>query len=487
MPDVRAQNLKSLKMRYLTLNPVNATSDSTYSFKNGLPLIRFDVSATQAPMLMDGKALRINGRFTARKGDLNKLTSTENNFVDNYAGLFGSCIQNITIASKRLNQTLERVTQYNRLVPSIVSQVNNGKYIDTNLSHGGKHACTIPQLRHALNTYHAFNESGNAVADANQTGCDFSAPLYCGMLQTGEDIDLSSVTGVGGLTIEILLNSDVNVVFGSDANTDSATFTLSDLTLTVPVYEMGGEAAQNYAGQTNQYMFNSWSSMFQTLNSSTSVVAFTPGLSRVTSCLQNYITSADLGDQRYNSCRLGYPGQLQQVRFSKNGALFPLQFRLQSVSQQNDDKARPAPAVNQSSHTYKVLAETTRNALEGVSSKKISRVKNTALQFNDWAAGVVDRDQLSGRDGITPSTAFTSAILYDAYGGGSDFSQEVFSMELKVSEANDLVRGIDNAGGVIGATSNKIDGTSATAVATHLYFLNQNTIMYSPQGIELRR
>ena len=103
---------------------------------------------------------------------------------------------------------------------------------------------------------------------------------------------------------------------------------------------------------------------------------------------------------------------MQQVRFSKNGALFPLQFRLQSVSQQNDDKARPAPAINQSSHTYKVLAETTRNALEGVSSKKISRVKNTALQFNDWAAGVVDRDQLSGRDGITPSTAFTSAILY---------------------------------------------------------------------------
>ena len=133
------------------------------------------------------------------------------------------------------------------------------------------------------------------------------------------------------------------------------------------------------------------------------------------------------------------------------------------------------------------MAETTRNALEGVSSKKVSRVKNTALQYNDWAAGVVNRDQLSGRTGINPGTAFTSAILYDAYGGGSDFSQEVFSMELKVSEANDLVRGVDNAGGVVAASSNKIDGTSATAVATHLYFLNQNTIMYSPQGIELRR
>ena len=68
-----------------------------------------------------------------------------------------------------------------------------------------------------------------------------------------------------------------------------------------------------------------------------------------------------------------------------------------------------------------------------------------------------------------------------------DFSQEVFSFELQVSATNQLVRGVDNAGGVIGATANNLDGTSATAQAVHLYFLNQNTLMYSPQGINLSR
>ena len=490
MPTVRSQNLDALTMRYLTLNPVNQSGIS-YSFRNGLPLIRFDISASQAPLLMDGKNLRINGRFTARTTAGAQLTPTQNNFVDNYTGIFGSCVQNITIASKRLNQTLERVTQYNRLVPSIVSQLNNGKYIDTALSHGGKHAWSIPQMRHALNAYHAFNNTGNAVAPASQLGVDFSAPLYCGILQSGEDIDLSMSTGVGGLTIEILLNSDVGVVFGSDAASagTAATYTLSNLTLTVPVYEMGGQNAQNYAGQANSYSFNSWSSMFQTLNASTSVVSFTPGLSRVTSCLQNFILASDLGNQNFNPCRLGYSGQIQQCRFSKNGALFPLQFRLQSVSQNNDDQARPNPAVDISTHTYKVLAEWFRNSLEGVSSRKVSRVKNTALEFNGWSAGAVDRDQSSGRTGIRPGSAHTQAILYDAYGGGSDFSQEVFSFELRVSGTNQLSLGYDN--GVprlnVGPTSNNIDGTAASAMACYLYFLNQNTINYSPNGIEIVR
>ena len=488
MPDIRAKNLNSMSMKYLTLNPVNATSNSTYSFKNGLPLIRFDIASTQAPMLMDGKNLRINGRITYRTGANAKLTSTQNNFVDNYAGLFGACIQNVTIASKRLNQTLERVTMYNRVVPSITSQLNNAKYIDTNLCHGGKHACTIPQMRHAINTYQEFNTNANEVADANQTGVDFSAPLYAGVLQSGEDIDLSAVTGIGGMTIEILLNSDVAVCFGSQAATDNVSYSLSDLTLTVPVYEMGGEAAQSYAGQSNQLLFNSWSSMFQTLNSSTSVVAFTPGLSRCTSVLQNFITASDLGNQNFNNCRLGPVGQIQQCRFSKNGALFPLQFRLQSVSQENDNKAKPLAAQDISSHSYKVNAEWLRNALEGVSSRRISRVKNTAVNYNDWAAGVVNKPQNAGRNGVEPGTAFTQAILFDSYGGGTNFSQEVFSFELKVSGTNQQARGFDTAGGAsVGAEANNIDGTAATAQACHLYFLNQNTIMMSPQGIQLMR
>jgi hypothetical protein len=487
MPEVRARNLNNLTMKYLTLNPVNGTSSSEFSYRGGLPLIRFDLASSDVPMLMDGKNLRINGRLTARTTAGNKLNPLQNNYLDNYAGAFAHCVQNVVVSSKRLNQTLERVSQYSRVVPSIVSQLNNNKYIDTALAIGGIHAGTIPQMRHNLNAYHEYDVNGNTIADANQTGVNFSAPLYCGIFQSGEDLDLSGQTGIGGCTIEILLQPDASVVFGSDAN-NTATYTLSDLTLTCPVYVMEGE--NDYAGNVNQYKFNSWSNMFQTLNSSTSVVAFTPGLNSVTSVLQNFVTATDLGDQRFNNCRLGSVGEIRNCRFSKNGSLFPLQFRLQSVAQNNNEQARPLPAQPNSGHVYSVDTEWLRYGLEGVGAKRFARIKNTAREYTGWSAGSVDKDQNAGRTGDTPGSAFTQAILFDAFGGGTDFSQQVFSFELVTSADNRAIRGYDaNAGTILpaGGLANNIDGSSATAQACFLYFLNQNTISYSPQGINISR
>ena len=487
MPEVRARNLNNLTMKYLTLNPVNGTSSSEFSYRGGLPLIRFDLASSDVPMLMDGKNLRINGRLTARTTGGAKLNPLQNNYLDNYAGAFAHCVQNVVVSSKRLNQTLERVSQYSRVVPSIVSQLNNNKYIDTALAIGGIHAGTIPQMRHNLNAYHEYDVNGNTIADANQTGVNFSAPLYCGIFQSGEDLDLSGQTGIGGCTIEILLQPDASVIFGSDAN-NTATYTLSDLTLTCPVYVMEGE--NDYAGNVNQYKFNSWSNMFQTLNSSTSVVAFTPGLNSVTSVLQNFVTATDLGDQRFNNCRLGSVGEIRNCRFSKNGSLFPLQFRLQSVAQNNNEQARPLPAQPNSGHVYSVDTEWLRYGLEGVGAKRFARIKNTAREYNGWSAGSVDKDQNAGRDGVTPGSAFTQAILFDAFGGGTDFSQQVFSFELVTSADNRAIRGYDAVAGAIlpaGGLANNIDGTSATAQACFLYFLNQNTISYSPQGIDISR
>lgn len=233
--------------------------------------------------------------------------------------------------------------------------------------------------------------------------------------------------------MEVLLQPESSTIFGSDANTNGASYKITDLTLTVPVYEMTGDSVASYSGQENQYKFNSWSSMFQTLNSSTSVVSFTPGLSRCTSCIQNYITSSELGDQRFNNCRLGAVGQIQQLRFSKNGVLYPLEFRLQSESERNDRLSRPNPTSANITHSYKDLAEWLRNSLESVSSRRVNKIKNTAINYNDWAAGVVNKPQNAGNNGIEPSTAFTSGILFDSYGGGVNLSNEVWSFELQTS------------------------------------------------------
>ena len=59
-------NLQDVKKRFIQLHPVNAASGGQYSFRNGLPLIKFDISASMMPLFLDGSELRISGRLTAK-------------------------------------------------------------------------------------------------------------------------------------------------------------------------------------------------------------------------------------------------------------------------------------------------------------------------------------------------------------------------------------------------------------------------------------
>lgn len=488
MSNLRAQNINNLTKRYLQLNPVNSTSNGEFSFASGLPLIKFDIAASALPTLLDGKELRLTGKYTCSQGNGNNITNNGTYFADGYAGPVYAAIDTITIASKRLNQNLERINMMNRLVPSLISSGNNPKRIDTKLSVGGKHKSTTPLTRHQLSSYNEVNTHGNYVAaPASRKGVDFSVPIYAGIFHSGEDIDLSSISGVGGLTIEILLRSNVvGAPFGADAATNNASYKFSDLQLTCPVYEMGGMAAQQRQGQVNQFNFNSWSSMFQTINSSASVLAFTPGLSRVSSMIMNFLTASQLGNQNFNSCRLGPIGELRQLRFSKNGALLPLQYRLQSVEKSNNEQTQLANTTI-STQTKSLRVTINRNALEGVRTDRYNKINNTSISYNGWNGGAVDRAQNSGDSGVEPSGAFTQGILYDAYGVGQDFSQMVWSCEFNVSATNQLAAGIDATQTAVAAIANNLDGTATTAQSVTMYFLNKNTLMFNAQGIDIQR
>jgi hypothetical protein len=482
MTDARMNNVGAIKKRFLQLHPVNATSGGTYSFKNGLPLIKFDISSSMMPLLLDGGALRLTGNLTAKKGaaGTTQLVPTELNFLDGFAGI-NQCIESITISSKRLNSVLERITNYYRLVPSITTGMNGVKDFETRLAHfAGQHA-TAALTRPSLNVYNAIDRNG-AVGVANQVGQPFSTPLYAGLFQSGQDIDLSSVSGTGGLVIEILLRSDVGAIFGTDAATNQASYQLKDLVLTCPVYEMGGAAAAQQQAGVNQFNFNTWSSMFQTINTSSSVVAMTPGLGRVSSCLVNFITASDLGNQNFNSCRLGAVGEFRQLRWSKNGALFPLQYRQQTVDEQNNNVAKLQAGDNFSYHTYNLNTDMYRTYLEALTTDRYNKVRNTLQAYNNWSGGSTDRTQNSGRDGITPQTCEGIGILYDSYGSGTNFQNVVWSIEGNWSSNNTLR---------VNATPtdlpNSLDGTAATAQAAVIFFLNKNTLLLSQNGIDVQR
>lgn len=442
-----AGNIADIEKKYLMLNPVNAVSSGVYSASAGLPLIKFDISSTDNPCFIDTSELRINGKLTAKTNAGVQLTAVDKNFYDNFTGKFSNCVETVTIASKRLNQVIERTTNYWRIPGAVHSGLHSENDLNTSFSHEGDHFSTTFLGRHNLVAW-----------DANNKGKTFSDQLFCGCLNSGADMDISR-NGFGGLTIEILLKPNVNNVFGTDASTNGVYVELSDLVLTVPMYEMRGASAKSYKKKVNTFSFNGLNSVFQTVNSSTSVIALTPGLSKVSSIFMNFMNANEIGDQRYNSCRLGNLGELRQLRFSVNGLLKPLNYRLETGEQNNNALS--------SSHTYTSRPMMDRNYLEALQIDRYSKVGRTSLGWNKWNSGVVNRSQTQNRGGTEPGTVEGLGILYDAMGTGEDFSQQVFSAELEVAGTS-------------------IDGTANTAQGCYMVFVNQKNVFMSASGIEVQ-
>lgn len=438
-------NLAEIERHNLQLNPVNAISSGIYSPSSGLPLIKFDISSTEMPTSLDLSQLRISGKVTYNSGGA-QVTSTNACFRDCYTGDISNCIEHVTISSKKLNSVLERVTNYSRMIPSVISAQHGSNDINCQLWNEGGHC---------VNNFLARNV---VVAQEGALGKSFCSPLYTGIFNSDRDLDISQY-GTGGLTIEILLKPNVSGAFGADASgANPVQYQVSDLLLTVPSYRALGSNAEAMIQNDRVFAFNSITSIFQTLNSSAAVVAVTPGLRNVSSVFMNAINTEDLGNQLRNSGRLSNLGQLREVRYSKNGILHPNQYRLFSDVQVNNVTS----ALNGQSLFGREMVD--KNYFEAVSTNPIGQFEKSMVSYNTFESGIKNRPQTQNRGGSSRGTCAGVGVLFDAYGNGEDFSNQVFSVEF------------DNS---------SLDGTAASTLGLYLFFLNKQQLVMSPQGISV--
>ena len=439
--------LQDLERHSLQLNPVNAISSGVYSPSSGLPLIKFDISSTEMPTSLDLSQLRISGKVTYKSAGA-QVTSTNAVFRDGFSGDINNCIEHVTISSKKLNSVLERVTNYSRMIPTIVSGQHGPNDINCQLWN---------EAGHCVNNFLARNV---VVAQEASRGKAFCAPLYCGIFNSGQDLDISQF-GTGGLTIEILLKPNVSGAFGADAaGANPVQYELSDLLLTCPALRASGAEAQSMIQADRVFNFNSITSIFQTLNSSASVVAVTPGLQNVSSVFMNAINTQDLGNQLRNSARLSNMGELRELRFSKNGVLHPNQYRLFSDVQQNNIVS----ALN--AQTVKGREMVDKNYFESLSTNPIGQFGKTMVAYNNFEDGIKNRAQTQNNNGRSVGTCSGAGVLFDAYGNGEDFSNTVFSAEF------------DNS---------TLDGTAASTLGLYLFFLNKQSLIMSPNGVSVNK
>ena len=437
--------------------PSNQPADNIYSFRKGNPIITFNIGSTNK--LLKSSSLRVNGTLTVFGAD-DKLVG--NNSINQSRGNAGaptttqvklnsrvgvsSLFQNVSLASNDTGQTLESVRQYGRMCATVLPSTFA---TDDLLQNQG-----VVELNTGLD---------GVSADLVNNSVSFSVKLLAGMLQSGQAIPMG-VNGVRGLTVQLELVSDQQLLSGADAGSaGGASYQISDLSITgdflVPDQE--GLAKLAVAG-SGAFQYNSYNNLYSVIDSGDATQTYNLASSGVLDIFHNFLPvthSNNYGQDGFATPMLqttdaagsNFTGTavLQKVSFSRGGMKLGLDYDLDVQTQSEEGRPETGVIVN------------ALNAIKPF--YKISKLTNQPLLLNFGGKDQVIYDD----SGLQAFDAVDAGVRNFAIGLGIDNLSGV---------------GVDFRGQSYATRiQSTLDGKSPNAVYT--YVLSRNTLMYSPQGI----
>tara|TARA_R110002073_G_scaffold24415_2_gene82507 strand:- start:2978 stop:4390 length:1413 start_codon:yes stop_codon:yes gene_type:complete len=450
--------------------PMNPPPNNAYSFRNGNPIVQFQIA--NAEKFLMGSSLRLNGTFR-----LNRGVSTETNIqlpdnnnnkgggefgitINNKIGLH-STIQQITLSNQQ-NQSLETIRNYNRYLASVVPNTHSADDLNTSLT---------------LKSLGSSSHMGNALMVNNDAG--FSLPLLTGMLNSANPIPLGN-NGIRGLVIQLELAPDSSVIHNSnraratDATANNGAFyQLRDLSLTFDLLVPDESGKSKMAiPATGAFQYNSVNNLYSVVNTNDLTQTLNLGTSNTLSVIHNFIPTTHInnylqdgfkttGLQNIVNADYGPDIDIKEVHFTKGGVKFPLDYEVDC----EDTEEQNLPSVNvernfvnaikpigQYNHNVKSLwtssNKNTKNDLNG--NPKVSNTEFSTYQNTLNAAAEV----------VVNNKNFGIGVNFDPVSRvGINFKNTPYGIRIK----------------------SNLDGNSPNSIYT--YTLNKNTLQYSPGGI----
>jgi len=451
--------------------PLNAPSEGKFSFKNGFPLISFQISQREA--LLDGKSLRLNGKVKLMKQDGAHINNNGNSSqgggggnpyntcFDSRIGV-ASVFQQITISSSD-GRTLEQIRQYPRWLSTNMAYTHSQEDLDSNSQVGGLTA----------------SRSATGALIQNQE-VSFSIPLRCGLLSGTDGINLSAVNGLI-ITLELApdfqalspwLKQDGNYVAGSGAVSDTAlgaNYEVSDLTMSYDLHIPEDANSLNKKGDIMAY--NAVSHIYSVVNSSDQTTNLNLGTQKTLSIIHNHIPSTFVNNPEVNSnstprlrnkgdtapyYALGEEIDPKSVSFQRGGVLFPL-----------DNRVEVEPVGSETNERNEVQSEKSIQALNAV---KPYHASNHLLMSQRTETGITAQTDCMGSCRYESNLPDFSAcqsigVRTDPYQVGVSYNNTNYAVRVQ----SDLGTG---AGG-------------ASPNALYTYVLAQNVLNASDRGISV--
>ena len=450
-------NLNIVSVEKFEILPSNQPANNTYSFKQGNPIITWDIGSTNK--LLRPSSLRINGklRVKAQNGDLagnNGINQSRGNgggattgaiTCNSRLGVNGA-FQNVNISSSETNQTLESLRQYGRMLCTVLPSTHSPEDFISNRG--------VVELNTGMNAV-----TGNLVNNTT----NFCASLKVGMFNGGNAIPMG-INGVRGLQISIELVSDQQFLTGADAPA-GAFYELSDLSITgdFMIPDAEGMAKLSVPG-SGEFTYNSFNNMYSVIDSSDATQTYNLASSNVLDIFHNFLPVSHANNYSEDSYSTGLPQNtnaggnvydtdvlVNKVGFSRGGMKLALDYDLDVATQSANGRPQVGVLVN---------------ALNSVSPFSQLRKLTNQPQLEGFGGEDQRLYDESGLQSVTSVDAgiknFSIGVAVDNISGvGVDFRGQAYSSRIQ----------------------SNLDGKSPNAVYT--YIKNKNSLVYSPQGISV--
>ena len=416
------------------VQPSNINSTQKISHKQGNPIVSFLIG-TQ-PHLLDAGSVRISGDITFYKDSAKtKPTTADQLAIDEKIALY-SIIDKVTITSQRTRQVIESINHYGRFMSSYTPYVDSR---EDKMTHSNSLSLSLPN----------FEAQKRELVDfpPTQHGSHFCVNLPTGVLSSGNLLPLSG-DALGGVEISLTLAPDAQALYSVSGNTTGLTdayYELSNLRLHCELM-----VPQQQMPSTGQITYNAISSYFNVINSANAVVNFNLGTTRTLGVFMNMCPSKYLNNLAYNSYATTTPlnsdgsqAPIKSIIVTKAGRRMPFNFNLDT----NVKDSASSTVVDPQVVTFAIDSIKPGSKRCQISSINTNRLYNGAVTPLTANGGVME----------------CIGVPFDTIGTGvgEDFSTTPFGIQMEL--------GLDS------------DSPNALFLFVH----SRQTLLYSPQGIQI--
>jgi hypothetical protein len=400
----------------LSISPSNHLANASVSYKQGNPIVRFEIGESNRVLLPS--SLRLVGKYHLYS-DAARTAPVQADALETPSniGVYAT-IDSLSFRTQRSKSEIETLSNYNRFMSTYMGGATTG--LQDSLGHLNESGLFAPNPE--------FNKNTVVNNASTSTGNSFCVPLVSGFTSSNNPYPLYTQ----GVEVTIQLAPDSQVMFSS--GTDSSAFVngfyeFSDLRLICEVMDTGEPPSQ----APITYEYNTITSFYNTINSTNAQISLNLGQSRVLGVFGSFVPTNFINNLTENGLATLYPrksrtekAEIQQLIFTRGGERFPFIYNIDTLQKSDpDDETADAQVV--------------RNFLNAiVEFSKLNRTTSSPYTVNVKTDGTYGYKEIL--NGGSAGCGIGCAL--DVISGqGVDFSRIPFGIQMEL----DLDRDFPNA------------------------------------------